>query len=228
MALSFAGNDKTLQKLLFEHMMAAGEIQWASRLAQLLDISDFESQVEEMVMQRGSLRTDGLAHSANAAALNGYLALELGEDEIVFCDTEERIRDMTNHFFCNAGDINEIEYAANGTHFDADHIVGLDVEWKPTSSKIAASSGSTTTTPVASILQISSSSRVFIIDLLALHVRSRSSFVTLRWLFIEGTYVCTRTTTSCLKVSSGVYSPAHFSSKLVLVLIQTLKVHFRS
>lgn len=45
------------------------------------------------------------------------------------------------------------------------------MEWKPTSTKIAASTGSTTTTAVASILQISSSSRVFIIDLLALQVR---------------------------------------------------------
>ncbi|KAG6613719.1 Exonuclease mut-7 [Phytophthora cinnamomi] len=111
MALSFAGNDTSLQKLLFEHVVAAGEIQWAVRLAQILNIPDFESQ----------------------------------------------------------GDSSELSGASNRTAFDADHIIGLDVEWKPTSSKIAASSGSTTTTAVASILQISSSSRVFIIDLLALH-----------------------------------------------------------
>lgn len=84
MALSFAGNDASLQKLLFEHVMAAGEIQWAARLAQILDIADFESQVEEMVAQRGSLRANGLSHSANAAALSGCLALELEEDTIDF------------------------------------------------------------------------------------------------------------------------------------------------
>ncbi|TYZ61018.1 hypothetical protein PybrP1_009598, partial [[Pythium] brassicae (nom. inval.)] len=48
-------------------------------------------------------------------------------------------------------------------------VVGLDVEWKPTTSKIAAATGSITTTAVASILQIASSRRVFLIDLLALH-----------------------------------------------------------
>lgn len=50
-------------------------------------------------------------------------------------------------------------------------VVGLDVEWKPTTSKIAAATGSITTTAVASILQIASASKVFLIDLLALHVR---------------------------------------------------------
>ncbi|KAE9338940.1 hypothetical protein PR003_g11260 [Phytophthora rubi] len=166
MALSFAGNDTSLQKLLFEHMMAAGEIQWAARLAQILDIPDFESQVEKMVAQRGSLRTNGLSHSANAAALNGCLALHLKDDAIAFCDTEESLRGMMKHIFGDGVDNSEFGKALN---FDTDHIIGLDVEWKPTSSKIAASTGSTTTTAIASILQISSSSCVFIIDLLALH-----------------------------------------------------------
>ncbi|KUG01495.1 Exonuclease mut-7 [Phytophthora nicotianae] len=101
MALAFAGNDLSLQKLLFDHMVAAGEIQWASRLAQILAIPDFDAQVADMIAKR-------------------------------------------------------------------ERIVGLDVEWKPTSSKIAAATGSKTTSAMASILQISSSSRVFVIDLLAL------------------------------------------------------------
>ncbi|KAG1686981.1 hypothetical protein DVH05_005721 [Phytophthora capsici] len=164
MALSFAGNDVTLQKLLFDHLMAAGEIQWASRLAQILEISDFETRVGELVAQRGLLRTNGLSYSATAAALNGCLSLELGSESIVFCDTEESLRSAMKHFF---GDNNtERDSTSNGFH--ADQIVGLDVEWKPTSTKIAATTGSSTTTAVASILQISSSSRAFIIDLLSL------------------------------------------------------------
>ncbi|KAJ8539184.1 hypothetical protein ON010_g12686 [Phytophthora cinnamomi] len=150
MALSFAGNDTSLQKLLFEHVVAAGEIQWAVRLAQILNIPDFESQVGEMVAQRGTLRTNGLSNSANAAALNGCLALELKHDAVVFCDTEESLHDAMDHFFGRKGDSSELSGASNRTAFDADHIIGLDVEWKPTSSKIAASSSSTTTTAVAS------------------------------------------------------------------------------
>ncbi|KAH7479945.1 Exonuclease mut-7-like protein [Phytophthora ramorum] len=173
MALSFAGNDNSLQKLLFDHMMTAGEIQWAARLAQMLNIQDFETQIAKMVAQRGSLRANGLTSSANAAALNGCLALELSGEAITFCDTKESLRGAMNHFFGEiqprAEEYSEPVIARTRTVFDMNQIVGLDVEWKPTSSKIAAATGSTTTTAVASILQISSSSRVFIIDLLALH-----------------------------------------------------------
>ncbi|KAG7377163.1 hypothetical protein PHYPSEUDO_012071 [Phytophthora pseudosyringae] len=172
MALSFAGNDTSLQKLLFDHMMAAGEIQWGARLAHILEIPDFEAQVTEMVAQRGSLRTNGLAHSANAAALNGCLSLELGDESVVFCDTEESLRSAMDHLFGRS--LSSVENstapinAPNRSAFNVDQIIGLDVEWKPTSSKIAAATGSITTTAVASILQVSSSSRAFIIDLLAL------------------------------------------------------------
>ncbi|KAF1787697.1 YbaK/aminoacyl-tRNA synthetase-associated domain [Phytophthora cactorum] len=99
MALSFAGNDLSLQKLLFDHMMAAGEVQWASRLAQILAIPDFEAQVVDMVAKRGLLRTNGLSHSANAAALNGCLAFELGNESVIFCDTEESLRSAMDHLF---------------------------------------------------------------------------------------------------------------------------------
>jgi hypothetical protein len=49
-------------------------------------------------------------------------------------------------------------------------VVGLDVEWRPTSTRIASHTGVLTTTSVASILQIASAAKVFLIDLLALHV----------------------------------------------------------
>lgn len=179
MALSFAGNDASLQKLLFDHMMTSGEVQWAARLAQILDIPDFEAQVAEMVAQRSSLRTNGLSHSANAAALNGCLSLELGDESIVFCDTEESLQSAMDHFFGGFQSCvktsSESLNAQRRTAFNVDRVVGLDVEWKPISSKIAAATDSTTTTAVASILQISSSSRVFIIDLIALHVRYESA-----------------------------------------------------
>ncbi|KAK1928619.1 Exonuclease mut-7 [Phytophthora citrophthora] len=166
MALSFAGNDVTLQKLLFDHLMAAGEIQWASHLAQILEIPDFETRVGELVAQHGSLRMNGLSYSAKAAALNGCLSLEFGSESVVFCDTEESLRSAMKHFF--GEDSREDDSISSGFH--ATQIVGLDVEWKPTSTKIAAATGSSTTTAVASILQISSSSRAFIIDLLSLRV----------------------------------------------------------
>ncbi|KAL3657885.1 hypothetical protein V7S43_017085 [Phytophthora oleae] len=165
MALSFAGNDVTLQKLLFDQLIAAGEIQWASRLAQILEIPDFETQVAEMVARRGSLRTNGLSYSAKAAALNGCLPLEFESESVVFCDTEDSLRSATKHFFGDKS--SEPVSTPIGIAFNADQMVGLDVEWKPTSSKIAATTGSTTPA-VASILQISSSSRAFIIDLLSL------------------------------------------------------------
>ncbi|GMF13373.1 unnamed protein product [Phytophthora lilii] len=175
MALSFAGNDRSLQLLLYDHLLTAGEIQWASRLAQLLDIPDFEAQVAEMIEQRSSLRAHGLSHSATAASLNGCLTLELESEAISFCDTEDSLRcamkhicsDTPSDFANTSGSSNDSSY----TSFRAHQIIGLDVEWKPTSSKIATSTGTTTTTAMASILQISSSSRVFVIDLLALHVR---------------------------------------------------------
>ncbi|KAG6954948.1 hypothetical protein JG688_00012123 [Phytophthora aleatoria] len=171
MALSFAGNDLSLQKLLFDHMMAAGEVQWASRLAQILAIPDFETQVVDMVAKRGLLRTNGLSHSANAAALNGCLAFELGNESVIFCDTEESLRSAMDHLFIAIQSVSsEAVNAPSRTEFNADQVVGLDVEWKPTSSKIAAATGSKTTSAMASILQISSASRVFIIDLLALHL----------------------------------------------------------
>ncbi|ETN03223.1 hypothetical protein PPTG_23809 [Phytophthora nicotianae INRA-310] len=172
MALAFAGNDLSLQKLLFDHMVAAGEIQWASRLAQILAIPDFDAQVADMIAKRGLLRTNGLSHSANAAALNGCLSFELGSESVVMCDTEESLRSAMDHLFRGSDfsleNSNEPINAPSRTAFAAERIVGLDVEWKPTSSKIAAATGSKTTSAMASILQISSSSRVFVIDLLAL------------------------------------------------------------
>jgi hypothetical protein len=211
MALSFAGNDASLQKLLLDHMLAAGELQWAARLAQILGITDFEAQVSQVVAQRGSLRTTGLSHSANAAALNGCLALELSGGGIVFCDTEESVRRAMAHFFPGS------EACAGSSR---DHVVGLDVEWKPTSSKIAAATGSTTTTAVASILQISSSSRVFLIDLLALHVRS----VCRQKLFCLGLTlhaICSRTTRSCSTLSLDACLPVRPFSRLASASTQT-------
>ncbi|KAG7398917.1 hypothetical protein PHYBOEH_010135 [Phytophthora boehmeriae] len=173
MALSFAGNDTSLLKLLLHHVVAAGETQWAARLGDILKIPEIEGLCAQMGTQRSSSRRGRLTYSGNAAALNGWLSLGLGGEAIVFCNTEEALRAAMDHFLIRNPILIEgtgdDAVGANNTRFYNDQIVGLDVEWKPISSKIAATTGSTTTTAVASILQIASSTRVFIVDLLALH-----------------------------------------------------------
>lgn len=144
----------------------------------------------------GSLiMTDGFSQSVHAAALRGFLALPLSADDVVFCDNEDGVRSAMRHFFGRVDD--SVEWndspqtkscdrrvVSNDTgagtettpkEISSDHgirgVVGLDVEWKPTTSKIATATGSITATAVASILQIASRHKVFLIDLLALHVR---------------------------------------------------------
>lgn len=187
-AISFVGSDVILQKMLLDHMVAAGEIQHARHLAQRLGLENFEPDVAQIASQVASWTLNGFSQSVHAAALNGFLELFLSADAVVFCDREEHIREAMVHFFgdesaslvTSDGDWDEagggftIERAATG---NVSNVVGLDVEWKPTTSKIAAATGAITTTAIASILQIASSSTVFVIDLLALHVSRRCHVV---------------------------------------------------
>lgn len=179
-AISFVGSDAVLQQLLLDHMLAAGALEHARIVAQRLGLADFAPDVAQLASQAASWTLHGVAHSAHAAALHGYLDLPLPPDAVVFCDSEALVREAMRHFFGS-------DAAANGDEdvkeSDANwrlqcpntcDVVGLDVEWKPTTSKIAAATGSLTTTAVASILQIASPTRVFLLDLLALHVRPLS------------------------------------------------------
>lgn len=180
-AISFVGSDAILQKMLLDHMVVAGEIQHARHLAQRLGLADFEPDVAQTASLVASWTLNGFSQSVHAAALNGFLKLSLSDDAIHFCDREESIKAAMAHFFgdenallatdndelVNGDNAFNIERTATGSPIN---VVGLDVEWKPTTSKIAAATGAITTTAVASILQIASSSQVFIIDLLALHV----------------------------------------------------------
>lgn len=146
LALSFVGSDQTLQKLLLNHMIAAGELQHAMFLArERLGMHDFEPDTS-MTMSNSM----GLA---SQLPVDGYLELSIDISYIQFCTTEKQLHEAALILF------NEMET-----------IVGLDVEWKPTSTKIAVTTGTSCTTAVASILQIATCSHVFIIDLLELHV----------------------------------------------------------
>lgn len=168
-AISFAGTDESLRRTVLDSMVAAGEFFRAVQLANVLQLEDFHISSEAHSSLRGVSQFHG---STFAAAVNGFLELELDCDSAVqFCSTEVDVRRAYEHFFGPEGEQEDAKCKfKNGSAFDQDHIVGLDVEWKPTSSKIAAATGSLTTTAVASILQIATATRVFIIDLLALHV----------------------------------------------------------
>jgi hypothetical protein len=168
-AISFAGTDESLRRTVLESMVAAGEFFRAVQLANMLQLEDFHISSEPHSSLRGVSQFHG---STFAAAVNGFLELELDCDSVVqFCSTELDVRRAYEHFFGPEGKQEDVKSSfTNGSAFGRDYVVGLDVEWKPTSSKIAAATGSLTTTAVASILQIATATRVFIIDLLALHV----------------------------------------------------------
>lgn len=175
-AISYVGGDAILQKLLFDHMVAAGELQHAKQLAQRLGLTDFQPDIAQIVSQAASWTINGFSHSVHAAALHGFLELPLSRESIRFCDQEEHLREAMDHFFsgkqeAGGGGEEEPSLHLSRRNLRSNDVVGLDVEWKPTTSKIAAATGAITTTAIASILQIASSSRVFLIDLLALHVR---------------------------------------------------------
>lgn len=172
-AISFAGTDDSLRRTVIDSMVAAGEFFRAVQLANVLQLEDFHISGDAHSSHRGTSQFHG---NTFAAAVNGFLELELNCDEAVqFCSTELDVRNAYEYFFGCEGEqhtskINFTDGSDGMGTFGRGHVVGLDVEWKPTSSKIAAATGSLTTSAVASILQIAAATRVFIIDLLALHV----------------------------------------------------------
>lgn len=144
-ALSFVGNDAAMQKLLLDHLISAGQIQMATQLAQKMGLMNFIADLAQV---------ESIVPSLPSGEASGYLDLDLEQESILFCDTEERVQEAMEKISLDGH-----------THFggSSHSVVGLDVEWKPT-----------TTSAMASILQIASKANIFIIDLLALHVRIAS------------------------------------------------------
>ncbi|GMF54112.1 unnamed protein product [Phytophthora fragariaefolia] len=155
LAITFVGHDITLQKVLLEHLVATGEFAYADQLVKKVETTGVETNIAHILQHRkvGELRQLSQLKEEN------YLTLTLANDNVVFCDSDDVVRSAMEHFFGDKDSATEV-----GDKINAKQIVGLDVEWKPVTSR------SKSTTAVASILQIASAERVFIIDLLALHV----------------------------------------------------------
>lgn len=171
LALTFVGNDVTLKRILFGHVVAAGEVVHATHLAKSLGLTDYKPDAAQLAAQQHPA-----AAKASDSGSSEYLLLPLPSDSVVFCSDEQQIHEAYAFFFGSAereeDDKVEDTHTANGASrplgFDPTRIVGLDVEWKPTTSRLS-------TQTFASILQIATSRRVFVIDLLALHVRGRAA-----------------------------------------------------
>lgn len=168
-AMTFVGSDVSMQELLLDHLVLSGEIKYATQLAQRMGIADFQADVSQIASSRESSSNSAFASSGFAGALQGFLELPIDSKAILFCDKESHIQQAMEYFFKDEDDHTPTD-AGPTASFSKERLVGLDVEWKPTTSKIAAATGAITTSVVASILQIASFERVFIIDLLALHV----------------------------------------------------------
>lgn len=161
------GNDVAMQKLLLDHLVSAGQIQMATQLAQKMGLVDFTADLAQV---------QSIVPSLTSGNTSGYLDLDLDNQSVLFCDTEERVQEAMDKLSLD-GDLSQ-------------SIVGLDVEWKPTITS--------TVSAMASILQIASKANVFIIDLLALHV-SHLSLYRLLGLTINMLLHLLRITTCCLK-----------------------------
>ncbi|RLN02204.1 hypothetical protein BBJ28_00011316 [Nothophytophthora sp. Chile5] len=155
LALTFVGHDATLQKVLLEHLVAAGELVHASQLVKKMVASGLDPDISQLIRSQAEAKETTQA----PATAQGNLELALGDKDVVFCDAEPAVQEAMDHFFGSIA-ASDIEAAFN----DDTQVVGLDVEWKPITSR------SRSTSAVASILQIASSTRVFIVDLLALHL----------------------------------------------------------
>lgn len=186
-ALSFVGNDATLQKILFDHVVIAGEIEHAVYLAKRLGMTEYQPDVSQIAAQQFAISKEGLEAK--------YLQLPLESSAVTFCDREEHIQETMAFFFDRQNREEKAlqDSSVSASDFASTETVGLDVEWKPTTSKFA-------TRAVASILQIATSTHVFLIDLLALHVRIcylHSSYMLALWDL--------RKCTTCLGVQDNDY-----------------------
>jgi hypothetical protein len=162
LALAYVGSDSSLQTVLLNHLVAAREWRLALQLAKdRMGLMDFDPETHEVEGTEGLLFMRGTSsHSTSLQTLpvHGYVELPLREDAIVWCDSDEQVRELAAYFTTLSG-------------HESPTPVGLDVEWRPTSTKIASHIGGSATTAIASILQIATATKVFLLDLLTLHVR---------------------------------------------------------
>jgi hypothetical protein len=165
LALTFVGHDITLQNVLLEHLVAAGELARAAQLAKKMAAEGFESDISLMSQPHAASCAGDEALDRHGIEDGGYLPLPLEDQNITFCASEETVRTAMEHFFGPTGSRSPLEAGeCVDAGAEAHKVVGLDVEWKPMTSR-------SKTAAVASILQIASSDQVFLVDLLALHVR---------------------------------------------------------
>ncbi|GMF26575.1 unnamed protein product [Phytophthora lilii] len=139
-------------------MVAAGELAHATQLVKKMVAAGFEPDISQMAQKQ----PDTAETSGSIVESEGFLTMPLRDDKIVLCDSEKAVKNVADFFF---GQSHNSKPSINADGFDdVRQAIGLDVEWKPIMSRSKLS------TAVASILQIASADRVFIIDLLALHV----------------------------------------------------------
>ncbi|ETK78100.1 hypothetical protein L915_15835 [Phytophthora nicotianae] len=148
LALTFVGHDTTLQKVLLEHMVTAGELAHAAHLVKMMVNAGLVPDISPMIPKYSDSGEIG-----QGVEDEGFYALPEKIPSITFCNDENTVRDAMEHFFGST----------SSNKVDDKQVVGLDVEWKPIIARSKA------TTAVASILQIASSDGVFVVDLLALH-----------------------------------------------------------
>ncbi|KAG3196214.1 hypothetical protein PC128_g7810 [Phytophthora cactorum] len=158
LALTFVGHDTTLQKVLLDHMVAAGELAHTAHLIKIMVTAGFEPDIPLMIQNYPDSSEIGQTWSQRGIEDGNFYSLPEEVQSIVLCNSEDTVRDAMEHFFGSINYENGLDVKADGKQ-----VVGLDVEWKPITSRSKAM------TPVASILQIASSDRVFVVDLLALH-----------------------------------------------------------
>lgn len=152
-------------------MLVAGELSFAAELIDRVPSGKWKEEMTQLMEAELDHQRAGLNSQSKEQGdeLAEYLQLPVNLKAVTFCDSEGSIRDAMNHFFpawksrklrANPEDTPE----SSSSDRCSTRVVGLDVEWKPVTSR------STIDAPVASIIQIASDSRVFIVDLLKLHV----------------------------------------------------------
>lgn len=174
LAITFVGSDSTLQRILLTHMLAVGELSFATKLLERIPAGDNKEELVKLVSESAesaiatatSPRTVGRSDPAGG----DYLKLGLSEDAVRFCDSEDAVREAIELFFPadethDRASGRQQSTSSSAAAAPAMRVIGLDVEWRPVSSR-----STSTSSPIASILQIASSSAVVIVDLLQLHV----------------------------------------------------------
>lgn len=97
LALTFVGHDPTLQKVLLKHMVAAEELVHADQLVKKMVAGGVEADILHILQ---SHQEAGKSEYPSQHDLEDgeYLALTVADDNIVFCDVEDAVRDAMHYF----------------------------------------------------------------------------------------------------------------------------------